>query len=138
MIAASLALLFFLVHPLFVIVGYVPTLVVAAICIYIGIDFLWDHLVVPGLSVRAAASWVVLSICLYNDMLTGVVVGMIGFQAVAFIAPDVWTPANPKPGGVRPSARPAKATPQKQPPKAKSPSRSKSPPRTRSKRAKAK
>ena len=36
LVAAAVALLFFIGHPLFVIVGYVPTLVVAGICVYIG------------------------------------------------------------------------------------------------------
>lgn len=40
------------VHPLFVVVGYVPTLVVAAICVYIGVDFLWDNLVAPGITLE--------------------------------------------------------------------------------------
>ena len=42
---ALVAALFFVAHPLFVIVGYVPTLLVAATCVYIGIDLLWDNLV---------------------------------------------------------------------------------------------
>ena len=46
---ALVAALFFVVHPLFVVVGYVPTLLVAATCVYIGVDLLWDHLVRLGL-----------------------------------------------------------------------------------------
>ena len=42
---ALVAALFFVAHPLFVIVGYVPTLLAAATCVYIGIDLLWDNLV---------------------------------------------------------------------------------------------
>ena len=60
--AAAVALGFFLVHPLFVVVGYVPTLVVAATCVYIGIDFLWDNLVAPGVSLSALSSWAVLAL----------------------------------------------------------------------------
>ena len=44
-VGALVAALFFVAHPLFVIVGYVPTLLVAATCVYIGIDLLWDNLV---------------------------------------------------------------------------------------------
>ena len=81
--AAAVAALFFVAYPLFVIVGYVPTLVVAAICIYIGADFLWDNLVEAGLSNGvgpAVASWAVLTLCLVQDMLYGVVIGIVGFQ----------------------------------------------------------
>ena len=48
-VGALVAALFFVVHPLFVVVGYVPTLLVAATCVYIGVDLLWDHLVRLGL-----------------------------------------------------------------------------------------
>lgn len=46
--AAAAALLLFLVHPAFAIVGWVPTLLPAAICVYIGVDFLYDNLVVSA------------------------------------------------------------------------------------------
>ena len=68
--AAGVAALFFVVHPLFVVVGYVPTLVVAAICVYIGADFLWDNVVDAAWQAGiggAAASWAVrlaLSACI--------------------------------------------------------------------------
>jgi hypothetical protein len=65
--AAAVAGLFFAVHPLFAVVGYVPTLVVAAICVYIGADFLYDNLVdalrTNGLG-ASLASWAVLATCL--------------------------------------------------------------------------
>ena len=48
-VGALVAALFFCVHPLFIVVGYVPTLLAAATCVYIGIDFLWDNLVRSGL-----------------------------------------------------------------------------------------
>lgn len=57
-----MAALFFLVHPLFAVVAYVPTLVVAGITVYIGVDFLWDNLVDAGMSGglgAAVASWAV-------------------------------------------------------------------------------
>ena len=60
--AAALAALFFGVHPLFVVVGYVPTLVVAAICVYIGVDLLYDNMIDAArkASIGAAvASWAV-------------------------------------------------------------------------------
>ena len=39
--------LFVVAHPLCAVVGYMPTLVVAAICVYIGADFLYDNLAEP-------------------------------------------------------------------------------------------
>ena len=89
--AAAVAALFLAVHPLFVIVGYVPTLVVAAICVYIGADFLHDNLVdallTNGLG-PAVASWAVLAVCLLQDMLWGVLLGVAAFQLhAAFLAP---------------------------------------------------
>lgn len=84
--AAAVAATFLAVHPLFAIVGYVPTLVVAAICVYIGADFLWDNLVDAGVKGGlgpAAASWTILAICLYQDMLWGVLIGVAAFQAHA-------------------------------------------------------
>jgi len=88
--AAAVAGLFFAVHPLFVVVGYVPTLVVAAICVYIGADFLYDNLVdalrTNGLG-ASLASWAVLATCLLQDMLVGVVLGVTAFQLFALLAP---------------------------------------------------
>ena len=96
--AAAIALLFLVVHPLFAVVGYVPTLVVAAICVYIGADFLWDNLVVTGMESglgSALASWAILAICLLKDMLYGVVLGIIAFQLhAAFFVQKA--PAMPK------------------------------------------
>ena len=81
--AAGVAATFLAVHPLFEVVGYVPTLVVAAICVYIGADFLWDNLVEPGVTASAMASWAVLALCLAKDMLWGVLVGVAAFQRTA-------------------------------------------------------
>jgi hypothetical protein len=85
--AAGVAATFLLVHPLFEVVGYVPTLVVAAICVYIGVDFLWDNLVENGINASAVASWAVLGLCLAKDMLWGVMVGVAAFQAYGLLYP---------------------------------------------------
>ena len=88
-LAAFVAALFFLVHPLFAVVGYVPTLVVAAICVYIGLDFLYDNIVDFLMSnglMKALASWAVLAICLFQDMLWGVIIGVTAFQLHAAFA----------------------------------------------------
>ena len=60
---------------------------IAGICVYIGVDFLYDNLLAPLLSSPspadlrdAAASWAVLALCLYKDMLYGVVLGVAAFQ----------------------------------------------------------
>ena len=84
--ASCVAALFFAVHPLFAVVGYVPTLVVAAICIYIGADFLWDNIVEAARNNGAGptlASWTVLYVCLAYNMLLGVLLGVVAFQLVA-------------------------------------------------------
>ena len=46
-VAAAICALFVVAHPLCAVVGYMPTLVVAAICVYIGADFLYDNLAEP-------------------------------------------------------------------------------------------
>lgn len=95
--AALVAATFLAVHPLFAVVGYVPTLVVAAICVYIGCDFLWDNLVEAALQGGigpALASWAVLATCLLKDMLWGVLLGVAAFQMYARLlapAPDAAT-----------------------------------------------
>ena len=63
---ALVAALFFAVHPLFVVVGYVPTLLAAATCVYIGVDFLWDNLVSPAIddAGSAVAIYIVFAIML--------------------------------------------------------------------------
>ena len=99
--------LFLLVHPLCGSVGYVPTLVISAICVYIGADFLWDNLVEPltaaigasgsgsegkGLTLSGlvrslfsvAGTWAVLIFCVKRDMLMGTVLGILGFQVAAY------------------------------------------------------
>ena len=85
--AAAVGALFLLVYPLCVVVGYVPTLTVAAICIFIGADFLYDNLVEAtrenGLPAGLAAA-AVLALCVKKDMLWGSTVGIAGAQAVAW------------------------------------------------------
>ena len=106
-VAAAVCALFLVAHPLCASVGYVPTLVIGAICVYIGADFLWDNLVEPFTSalptIKSATfdigallqgignalmsvigSWAVLLICVKKDMLLGTVLGVAGFQIAAF------------------------------------------------------
>ena len=71
---------------LFAVVGYVPTLVVAAICVYIGVDFLYDNLVVAaigGSRAAAAASYAVAAACVRLGMPAGAALGVAAFQAHA-------------------------------------------------------
>ena len=96
-VAAAICALFVVAHPLCAVVGYMPTLVVAAICVYIGADFLYDNLAEPfaaalgeggsgglGRALSAVAgSWAVLLLCVKKDMLLGTVVGVLGFQVAA-------------------------------------------------------
>jgi len=87
--AAAVAATFFCVHPLFHVVGYVPTLVVSAICVYIGLDFLYDNVVDFGMDNGlwlSLASWAVLLTCLLQDMMVGVVVGVVSFQLYAALS----------------------------------------------------
>jgi MFS superfamily sulfate permease-like transporter len=89
-VAAAVATVFFIAHPLFVVVGYVPTLVVAAICVYIGADFLWDNLIdasLKGSAQSAAATFAVLAICLAKDTLWGVFIGVATTQLYRLVAP---------------------------------------------------
>ena len=44
-VAAATCALFVGIHPLCGIGGYIPPLVIAAICVFIGVDFLWANLV---------------------------------------------------------------------------------------------
>ena len=110
--SAAVAALFFFVHPLFAVVGYVPTLVVAAICVYIGCDFLWDNLVDALLTngLRASlASWAVLALCLAKDMLWGVLLGVAAFQLHARLL----APAPPKAAATKKAAAATDATPRR-------------------------
>lgn len=85
-VGALTSLLFFLVHPLFVVVGYVPTFLAAATCVYIGVDFLWDSLVETARergAAAAAACYAVFAVCYFQGMLTGVPICVATFQAEA-------------------------------------------------------
>ena len=110
-VGALVAALFFAVHPLFVVVGYVPTLLAAATCVYIGVDFLWDNLISPaferGVGV-AAAIYIVFGIMLKFEMLKGVLGCAIAFQVwdgscrllgLGLPAPEGWEPSGGKEGG---------------------------------------
>lgn len=86
--AAAVGALFLLIYPLCGVVGYIPTLAVAAICIFIGADFLYDSIVEGtrenGLLAGAAAA-AVLVLCVKQDMLIGTTVGIVGAQAIAWV-----------------------------------------------------
>ena len=85
--AALVGLLFLVAYPLAGIVGYVPNLVIAAICVYIGADFLWDNLVTAAAqngAAAAAGSIAVLALCVRKDMLWGSLLGVAGFQVAAW------------------------------------------------------
>uniref|UniRef100_A0A7S4BNL4 SLC26A/SulP transporter domain-containing protein n=2 Tax=Chrysotila carterae TaxID=13221 RepID=A0A7S4BNL4_CHRCT len=86
--AALVSALFLLVHPLFALVGYVPTLVVAATCVYIGVDFLFDNLALPLVSFdlgAAAVSWAVFLLCQQVGVLVGVIISIILGQVYAVL-----------------------------------------------------
>ena len=73
--------------------GYVPTLLAAATCVYIGVDFLWDNLVSVVLERgvgAAAATYAVFAICLRAGMLWGVLACATAYQLYdrAFGAPE--------------------------------------------------
>ena len=86
-VAAATGALFLLVYPLSGLVGYVPTLVISAICVYIGAEFLWSNLVEAGIEngpKGALASVGILALCLCTDMLYGSLIGIVGFQLVGW------------------------------------------------------
>ena len=88
--AAAVGLLFLVAYPLAGIVGYVPNLVIAAICVYIGADFLWDNLVTAAAqngAAAAAGSIAVLALCVRKDMLWGSLLGVAGFKVAASRSP---------------------------------------------------
>lgn len=82
--AASVGALFLVAYPLCIVVGYVPTLVIAAICVYIGVDFLYDNLIEATRTngMRAGlAAMAVLAVCVQQDMLVGSLLGIAAAQA---------------------------------------------------------
>ena len=87
-VAAATCALFVGIHPLCGIVGYIPPLVIAAICVFIGVDFLWANLVDAtrdnGLK-AALGSAAVFALCVQKDMIWGSVLGILGFQLAAAI-----------------------------------------------------
>lgn len=109
-VGALVAALFFCVHPLFIVVGYVPTLLAAATCVYIGIDFLWDNLVSPAFEGvgGAAAIYIIFAIMLRFGTLNGVLGCVLAFQVWGASsralglepeAPEGWEPSGGKEGG---------------------------------------
>ena len=87
-VAAAVCALFVGLHPLCGIVGFIPPLVIAAICVFIGVDFLWANLVDAtrdnGLK-AALGSAAVFALCVQKDMIWGSVLGILGFQIAAAV-----------------------------------------------------
>jgi len=84
-IAAAVGALFLIAYPLCAVVGYVPTLVPAAICVFIGVDFLYDNLIAATKErgVKAGlAAFAVLFVCVKKDMLWGSLLGIAVAQAL--------------------------------------------------------
>lgn len=81
---AAVGALFLLAYPLCGLVGYIPSLAIAAICVYVGCDFLYDNLIdatrANGIRAGLAAAAVLL-ISVRKDMLTGSLVGIAGARA---------------------------------------------------------
>ena len=83
-LAAAVGGLFLLAYPLCGVVGYLPTLAIAAICVFVGCDFMYDNLVentrANGARAGLAAA-AVLAVCVHKDMLWGSLLGIAGTQA---------------------------------------------------------
>lgn len=83
-VAAAVGGLFLLAYPLSGVVGYLPTLAIAAILVFVGCDFLYDNLVeatkANGAKAGLAAA-AVLVVCVRKDMLWGSLLGIGGAQA---------------------------------------------------------
>ena len=83
-VVAAVGALFLCAYPLCGLVGFLPTLVIAAIMVYVGCDFLYDNLVVAtkanGAKAGLAAA-AVLTVCVRKDMLSGLLLGIAGSQA---------------------------------------------------------
>jgi len=85
-LAAAVSALFLVVYPLCAIVGYLPTLVIAAIFVFVGVDFLYDNLLGTAREQGPAAglaTCAVFALCVRYDMLVGLLVGIAGFQVAA-------------------------------------------------------
>ena len=82
-LAAGVGALFLLAYPLCGLVGYLPTLAIASICVFVGFDFIYDNLIeatkVNGAKAGLAAA-TVLAICIQKDMLWGSLIGITGAQ----------------------------------------------------------
>jgi len=85
--AAAFGGLFLLVYPLSAIVGYVPTLAIAGICVFMGLDFLYDNLVEgtrANGALGGAFAAAVVALCVYKDMLWGSLIGVAAAQVAAW------------------------------------------------------
>ena len=74
-------------YPLCGAVGYLPTLAIAAICIYVGCDFLYDNIYdnfrTNGARTGLATS-AILAVCVRKDMLWGLITGIVGAQGLGW------------------------------------------------------
>ena len=83
-IAAAVSGLFLLAYPLCGVVGYLPTVAIAAICVFVGFDFIYDNIIVATKANGAKAGLAavaVLAVCVQKDMLWGSLLGIAGAQA---------------------------------------------------------
>ena len=82
-LASAVAGLFLLAYPLCGVVGYLPTLVIAGVLVFVGLDFMYDNLV-EATKARGAkaglAAAAVFAVCVQQDMLLGSVLGIAGVQ----------------------------------------------------------
>ena len=82
-IASAVAGLFLLAYPLCGVVGYLPTLVIAGVLVFVGCDFMYDNLFEATQASGAKAGLVaaaVFAVCVQQDMLLGSVLGIAGAQ----------------------------------------------------------
>ena len=83
-LAAAVGALFLVAYPLCGAVGYLPTVAIAAICVFVGCDFLYDNLVeaTKANGLRAGLfTAAVLATCVWKDMLAGLLFGITSGQA---------------------------------------------------------
>jgi len=86
-VASAVGALFLVAYPLCGAVGYLPTLAIAAICIFVGCDFLYDN-VYDNFQTNGArtglATSAILAVCVRKDMLWGLITGIVGAQGLGW------------------------------------------------------
>lgn len=86
-VAAAVGALFLIAYPLCGAVGYLPTLAIAAICVFVGCDFLYDNVYdnfrTNGIE-AGLATVSILAVCVQKDMLWGLSIGVVGAQALGW------------------------------------------------------